>query len=83
MSETCQDCGSPYEEVYRVPDEVWRQISPKASEGDGLGGLLCLHCAEVRAWQKGITLYWEAAIGNFPSIVAVEDYIRLMLSGRR
>jgi ribosomal protein L37AE/L43A len=62
-SETCQDCGTSYETVYRVPDEVWSQIRPEGKpEG---GGLLCLDCANLRARRLGIDLWWTATVGGW------------------
>ena len=70
--ELCQICGMSYEIVYRVPDKVWAKIRPKRYSG----GLLCLRCADFEARKKGITLYWEASIGEFPNR-KIEDTIHL------
>ena len=67
--ETCQSCGRQYHTVYRVPDEVWAVISPKPVEGNGGGGLLCPACCEMRARAAGITLFWEAAVNEFPTLL--------------
>ena len=62
MAETCQVCGEAYDTVYDVPDAIWQQITPKIGEA----GLLCLRCADSRARELGITLYWGAGIDGFP-----------------
>jgi len=59
--EKCQRCGKLYLTVYRLPNEIWKQISPK---GD-LSGLLCIECADKIAREKGLNLYWEAKQGEF------------------
>ena len=61
----CDVCGSSFMTIYKVPDEVWKQIKPEgAVEG---AGLLCPQCAMVRAEAQGIRLYWEAATGWWAS----------------
>jgi len=67
-NEQCQDCGSPYKAVYRVPDDVWRLISPT----DDGSGLLCIDCADFQARRAGIVLFWEAAVGEYPGAVSGE-----------
>ena len=62
--EHCQACGKEYLIVYSVPDEVWERITPKKDEA----GLLCVECANQRAWGVGISLYWSAGIGGYPEI---------------
>ena len=61
--EVCQQCSTHYSTIYRVSDEIWVQI---AKRNDG-GGLLCPVCADARASELGIQLYWEAAIGRYPT----------------
>ena len=62
--EKCQKCGEHYLTVYRVPDEVWKVITPKPYAPGA--GLLCPLCAESLSRAAGITLYWEASPGEFP-----------------
>ena len=54
--EHCQICGKGYLTIYHVPDEIWRKITPKKNEA----GLLCIECADHRARELGIELYWYA-----------------------
>jgi len=61
--ERCQRCGVLYRVVYRVPDDVWLLVGPKAGED----GLLCLACVAEAAEQAGIPLFWEAAVGRYPT----------------
>src|SRR5690606_7471517 len=68
--EQCHDCGGFYQTVYRVPDDVWAKIAPdKAALGEHTehryGGLLCLPCADRRAREKGIRLYFDASVGDW------------------
>lgn len=70
LGELCHDCGRRYRVVYRVPNEVWAAIAPgKASLGaypeHMLGGLLCVDCADERARERGIYLYFEASAGDW------------------
>jgi hypothetical protein len=75
--ERCHDCGGFYATVYRVPDDVWAKIAPdKAALGEHeehrYGGLLCLPCADRRAREKGIRLYFDASVGDWrPSDAAL------------
>lgn len=60
----CHDCGRSYSYVYRVPDDVWEQIAPVSDTvGIDLGGLLCIDCADRRARDLGIMLYYEGTAG--------------------
>lgn len=66
MSETCDQCGQKYETIYGVPNEVWARIAPKPETlGKHIehqyGGMLCIPCAERRARETGIVLYWNAS----------------------
>lgn len=63
MAEKCDCCRFPYESVYRVPDAVWAKIALRA---DG-SGLLCMDCCDGLARNLGIDLYWEAAVGEYPT----------------
>ncbi len=54
--EHCQVCGKEYSIVYSVPNEIWDKITPK----EGHAGLLCIECADKRAKELGIELYWSA-----------------------
>lgn len=69
--ELCQCCGDRYETVYRVPNEVWKQIAPNPETiGDDpghYGGLLCPDCADSRARESGAVLFWEAFEGDWHS----------------
>ena len=58
MSEHCQHCGDGYDTVYYVDDDSWEKIKP-AGKAKG-AGLLCPKCAEKRAREKSIILYWSA-----------------------
>jgi len=60
--ETCQSCGRQYRTVYRVPDELWRQVTKKTKGG----GLLCPTCFDNAARQQGIELFWSAQEGQYP-----------------
>lgn len=52
--EVCDNCGYPYDDDYRVPDEVWEQIHERAP-----AGLLCMECTEAKAKEIGISLAWD------------------------
>lgn len=67
--ETCGFCGSTYDAVYRVPDDVWERIRADAT-------LLCPECADSQARDAGIALYWSAAVDNYP-----EDALRVERPG--
>ena len=62
--EQCQDCGVHYMTVYHVPANVWSVIRPNKDDPDEsiYGGLLCPSCADRRAREAGIALYFEASI---------------------
>ena len=68
MGEKCQRCDWVYETVYRIDDSLWERISPKKSKA----GLLCPECADELARRQGITLFWEAKQGEYPSVVAAK-----------
>jgi len=59
--EHCQNCGKSYLTIYRVPDKIWKKITPKKEEG----GLLCIECADKGARKLGINLYWDACVGKW------------------
>jgi len=61
--EKCQCCGERYLTVYRLPDTIWDSIIGHKTRA----GLLCPVCADEKAREAGITLYWEAAQGEFPT----------------
>jgi len=59
--EHCQICGKGYLTVYHILDEIWNKITPK----EGEAGLLCIECADKRAHDIGIELYWSANEGKY------------------
>jgi len=61
--EKCFSCGKRYPTVYSVPDEVWEQINPTTTHG---AGLLCPQCADKRARERGIILYWSCGVRKYP-----------------
>lgn len=61
--EHCQDCGVAYATVYRLPDDVWARITPSDNP---FAGLLCLRCADQRAFDAGLFLYWTAERSEVP-----------------
>ena len=61
--EYCNSCGRAYEIVYDVPDKIWSKITLK--KGDGF---LCIECADKRAEELGIDLYWSANKGEYLSV---------------
>jgi len=61
--EYCDSCGKAYEIVYDVPDEIWDKITLK--KGDGF---LCIECANKRADELGIDLYWSANEGEYLTV---------------
>jgi len=61
--EYCDSCGKAYEIVYDVPDDIWDKITLK--KGDGF---LCIECANKRAEELGIDLYWSANKGEYLSV---------------
>lgn len=89
--ERCHDCGGFYATVYRVPDDVWAKIAPdKAALGEHeehrYGGLLCLPCADRRAREKGIRLYFDASVGDWRPMTEdvaglVEDFTSALRLG--
>lgn len=58
--EHCQDCGVAYATVYWLPDDVWERITPRPEQRGA--GLLCLRCADQRAQDAGLFLYWTAEV---------------------
>ena len=60
--EYCDCCGEFYTEVYRVPEEVWEQLQ-KIHQCE----TMCLSCCKSIALRLGLGLYWEAAVGKFPT----------------
>lgn len=63
--ERCQCCGNLYSTIYRVPNEVWAKIAPQPETlgphiEHQFGGLLCISCADARAREMGIRLYWDS-----------------------
>jgi len=69
VSETCQACRKSYETVYRVPADVWEKIKPGGKPAGA--GLLCPLCADIRAREAGIDLFWEARLT--PSLDEVQE----------
>ncbi len=66
----CQSCGRTYETIYRVPNEVWTKIAPQPETlgkhiEHQFGGLLCMSCADSRALEAGIVLYWDSNAGDW------------------
>lgn len=68
MSETCQVCLMPYEEVWSTSDEIWEKIT-EAGEQEPSINLMCMGCFSEWAAEKGIVLCWECAVGAYPSNV--------------
>ncbi len=61
----CDNCGKSYVVIYRVPNETWAKIAPDpATLGKHLehqyGGLLCVDCANDRAFRLGVRLMFVA-----------------------
>lgn len=56
--ERCQDCGETYATVYRVPNHLWALIA-------GDLNLLCLLCADRRARDLDLELYFDASVGHW------------------
>lgn len=65
QGERCQFCGKIYLTVYRIPDGIWEKIKPKGKTKGA--GLACIECADMAAKLEGMSLYWEAADGHFPT----------------
>lgn len=68
--EQCHACGNRYTTIYRVPNEVWAKIAPNRETlgqhpEHQFGGLLCPACADRRASELGIILYWDANTGDW------------------
>ncbi len=61
--EHCFKCGRGYLTVWQTTDKIWELIT---GIKDG-SGLMCMDCFDQEAQKKGITLYWECAIGKFPA----------------
>jgi len=67
--EHCMRCKQLYTTVYRVPDNIWEEISGRR---DG-GGSLCPTCADRIAAEFGFSLYWEAGEDEFPGEEGIKD----------
>ena len=66
--ERCQACGRRYDTVWRAPDSLWARVSGEA-------GTLCPKCFDEKARALGISLYWECAEGEYPSVpVSVDQF---------
>ena len=63
--ERCQKCERLFSTVWYAPDEVWERVV-------GGNGSLCPGCSTKLAEGKGIPLYWECAVSDFPTIKAVK-----------
>jgi len=61
--EVCQSCHCAYDTVYHVPDSIWARMLPDKAPG----GLLCIPCAIRIAGEKGITLWWQGEVDDFPT----------------
>lgn len=66
MPEKCENCGEVYFSVYRVPDNLWKQIT---GHEDG-SGMICVSCFDSLAESQGVFLYWEAAIAEYPTVLS-------------
>ena len=60
--EICDRCGARYDEVYRVPDELWAELTERL----GGSGLLCMGCCEALAGGRG-SIYWSGTLGDWPA----------------
>lgn len=58
VPEKCSCCGQRYDTVYELPSFIWRRIASRQ--------LLCPTCADSRARDKGIHLYWGALPDVYP-----------------
>jgi len=58
--EHCQACGSPYETVYWLPDDLWAVVAPKPE--NLAAGTLCPRCVDARARAAGVELAWTAGV---------------------
>lgn len=50
--EICQNCNRTYKTIYRVPDEIWEEVTGQKE------GLLCISCFDQLASVKGFKLLW-------------------------
>jgi len=76
----CQCCNGLYATVYRVPNGVWSKIAPQPEtlgmyEEHQFGGLLCIVCADRRAREAGIILYWDSTAGDWRDNLASNKLI--------
>ncbi len=61
--EHCHKCGRGYSTVWQTTDKVWEFVT----NINNASGLLCMDCFDKEAERIGIALYWECAIGKFPT----------------
>ena len=52
--EKCEMCGKRYEEVYDVPDWMWKKVTGKKNGS----GLLCMSCFDIKARANHLLPYW-------------------------
>lgn len=67
--EKCQSCQRLYPDVYHIPDEIWKEISPKPHAVGA--GLLCPKCALERLCEKHAAL--RESLGEFHEVVKNVD----------
>jgi hypothetical protein len=58
-SERCAVCGELYSEVWRAPDDLWREVTGY-QDGEGQ---VCRDCFEDAALEFGRSIYWTATDG--------------------
>jgi len=77
--EVCQSCGCAYDTVYHVPDSIWARMLPEKAPA----GLLCIPCAIRIAGEKGIPLWWQAEVDDYPTTALERSSAALREAGYR
>lgn len=62
-TETCCDCGNEHGYVWHCSDALWIRVW-----GNNDGGILCVPCFEERARELGVSLWWECAQHDYPTV---------------
>jgi hypothetical protein len=50
VRQTCKACGEPHKFCFQVPDEIWVAVVPAELQNR----VVCLHCFDDFAYEKGI-----------------------------
>lgn len=58
-SDQCQRCNKVYEAVWQAPDDMWDLVRDDYD-------ILCMHCFDELAWDRGLYLHWACEAERYP-----------------